>query len=161
MGGGSLAPFAENGTGGRRAAYVRSLVLRQPEITLTLEESASSRAAECERAMFQRFDESAKRALLLSRRIANRDGAAVVEPHHISLALQVAIPEASGLPIEEAHEDYQKIIFSLASKRSLAYAAHECERLRERLISPTHILIGLDREQHGDSIHSPLPETHA
>jgi hypothetical protein len=116
-----------------------------------------------QRGMSERFDESAKKALLLSRKIASRDGAAVVEPHHLLLALQVVIPEVFGClselardsPIEEPTTQYQDVIFSHASKRSLACAAGECERLNQRLISPTHILTGLHREQHGDVASEP------
>jgi hypothetical protein len=81
---------------------------------------------------------------------------AAIEPHHIVLALRMIAPElfnsadiepVGGLPIDESAAELQALVLSHAAKRSLAYAAHECERAIQRLISPAHILIGICREQ--------------
>jgi hypothetical protein len=51
------------------------------------------------------------------------------------------------LLIGEPTAEIRAPIYSLASKRSLAYAASECEAAKQNLISQVHMLVGIYREQ--------------
>ncbi len=93
--------------------------------------------------MFERFDQSAKQALVLSGRIAYERGRAAVELDDLALALEDGAPDTP----QPASEEEQPILrFSHSSKRALAYAAEESEK-RRSLVSPAHLRIGIRREQ--------------
>ena len=118
--------------------------------------------------MFERFTESARRALFFARYEVSQLGATSIEPEHILLALtretkgivacilelsQVS-PDRIRSEIESRSAFRQKIAtsveipFSAETKRVLQFTTEEADRLRHSYIGTEHLLLGLLREEH-------------
>ena len=116
--------------------------------------------------MFERYTEKARRVIFFARYEASEFGSAWIEPHHLLLGLlrdswDVVEPflksRDRGLAIrKEIEQRFPRqartatsvdLPLSHESKRVLAYAAEEAERLRHHSIGTLHLLLGLLREQ--------------
>jgi ATP-dependent Clp protease ATP-binding subunit ClpA len=116
--------------------------------------------------MFERYSEKARRVIFFARYEASQFGSPLIEPHHLLLGLlreswDVVEPflksRDRGLAIfKEIEQRFSRqapiatsvdLPLSHESKRVLAYAAEEAERLRHRHIGALHLLLGLLREQ--------------
>jgi ATP-dependent Clp protease ATP-binding subunit ClpC len=112
--------------------------------------------------MFERYTDTARRVIYSARFFASESGSGCIEPEHILLAILREEPnvfrpwlrsdneyEALRLELEgratgqEKIPDSVDIPLSAASKRVLAHAAEETERLRHENIQPSHLLAGL------------------
>jgi ATP-dependent Clp protease ATP-binding subunit ClpC len=114
--------------------------------------------------MFERYTESARRALFFSRYEASQLGSISIDPEHLLLgllrdsralsALTRVSPEGLRQEIEKAVVFKEKlstsveIPFTDASKRVLQFAAEEADGLRHQHIGTEHLLLGLLREEH-------------
>ena len=117
--------------------------------------------------MFERFTERARRTLFFARFEVTQLGATMIEPEHILLGLcrepkglvarifehrGVSTAELS-VEIAERHEfreripTSQEVPFSTETKRVLAYAAEEADRLAHTYIGTEHLLLGVLREE--------------
>jgi ATP-dependent Clp protease ATP-binding subunit ClpC len=115
--------------------------------------------------MFERYTESARRALFCARYEVSQLGATSIEPDHIVLGLiqegkglvgrllahlQVS-PESIRLDIERKHVRREKVSTSVEmpftedTKRALLFAAEESNLLKHSYIAPEHLLLGLVR----------------
>ena len=116
--------------------------------------------------MFERYTEKARRVIFFARYEASEFGSAWIEPHHLLLGLlrdswDVVEPflksRDRGVAIrKEIEQRFPRqartatsvdLPLSHESKRVLAYAAEEAERLRHHSIGTLHLLLGLLREQ--------------
>jgi ATP-dependent Clp protease ATP-binding subunit ClpC len=117
--------------------------------------------------MFERYTESARRALFFARYEASHLGAISIEVEHILLGLireheglvsQVlqlarASPADIRTEIESRAVFQQKIAtsveipFTISTQRVLNFAAEEADRLLHTHIGPEHLLLGLLREE--------------
>lgn len=117
--------------------------------------------------MFERYREDAKRAIFFARWEAQQSGSAYIEPKHILLGLiHDADSKANQLLALSAYEEtFRKqlgfsasvqsskavdVPLSNSSKRVLAYAAQEADRLASMPIGTEHLLLGLLRETKSD-----------
>jgi ATP-dependent Clp protease ATP-binding subunit ClpC len=116
--------------------------------------------------MFERYTEKARRVIFFARYEASQFGIPTIETEHLLLGvlredktlthrlLSGSQPEAIRKQIEDATTKGQHIATSVdlplsnESKRVLAYAAEEAERLAHRHIGTEHLLLGLLREEH-------------
>lgn len=114
--------------------------------------------------MFERYTEKARRVIFFARYEASQFGSPYIETEHLLLGILRAdaalsrrlLPNASfgelHKEIEARTTSYQKIPTSVdmplsnESKRVLAHAAEEAERLRDKHIGSEHLLLGLLRE---------------
>jgi len=120
--------------------------------------------------MFERFDEQARRTLFYARYEASRLGSRSIENEHLLLGLireskGPAAKVLSGLPLVDIRKELEsnrthervsesvEIPFSAPTKRVLAYASDEADRLAHRHIGTEHLLLGLMRD---DSIPSAI-----
>lgn len=117
--------------------------------------------------MFERYTEGARRVICFARAEASVFGSPKIETEHLLLGLiredsqtQELLGEAGVTVVRErvaaAYPPPRKILptpvdlpLSHQSKRALAYAAEEAERLRDRMIAAPHLLLGLLRERQG------------
>jgi Clp amino terminal domain, pathogenicity island component len=117
--------------------------------------------------MFERFTEKARRVIFFGRYEAVQFGSPYIETEHLLLGLiredkriSYNVLSTSGvLSIRKAIEDHSgeqprtalsvDLPLSNGSKRVLAYAAEEAERLAHRHIGTEHLLLGLIREKGG------------
>jgi len=114
--------------------------------------------------VFERYREDARRAIFFSRWEAHRSNSTNIEPKHILLGLtHDADSKANQLfGLSACTEDLRSLLgvhasaqpstsvdlpLSNPSKRVLAYAAEEAERLDSRSIGTEHLLLGLLREK--------------
>jgi ATP-dependent Clp protease ATP-binding subunit ClpC len=121
--------------------------------------------------MFERYSENAKRAIFFARWEAQQSGSAYIEPKHILLGLtHDADSKANQLfGLSACTEDLRSLLgvhasaqpstsvdlpLSNPSKRVLAYAVEEADRLRSTPIGSEHLLLGLLREK-----ESSVPKT--
>jgi hypothetical protein len=125
--------------------------------------------------MFERYTEQARRVIFFARYEASQFGSPYIETEHLLLGIMRAnavlsrqlLPNTSMQALHneiEAHTtNYQTIPTSVEiplsneSKRVLAYAAEEADRLREKHIGSEHLLLGLLRESRSlaaDLLHS-------
>jgi len=123
--------------------------------------------------MFERFNESAQRVVLLSRNTAQRLGGAAIEPPHVLLALLHQAPELfrpwldSDEKLETLREkleadgrgltptaDREDITLGREAHSLLAYGAAEADRLGHAEVGPEHMLAGLLRS--GDPVTQAL-----
>jgi ATP-dependent Clp protease ATP-binding subunit ClpC len=113
--------------------------------------------------MFERYDESARRVLFLSRYAASELGSPSIETEHVLLGLLREPTGPAGrilgaLPLD-IYKDLKdraagreklpasvEIPFSAGSKRVLRFAMEEADRLMHLHIGPEHLLLGLLRE---------------
>lgn len=115
--------------------------------------------------MFERYTETARRAIFFARYEAGEWGSEYIEPEHLLLGLlQEARPLLTTLLLPSVGVDDLKhslegsltrgektatsvdLPLSHPSKRILAYAAEEAERLANKHIGPEHLLLGMLRE---------------
>lgn len=117
--------------------------------------------------MFERFTEQARRTIFFARYEASNLGVTFIETEHLLLGLlrqdkrlavrflhsaelldsiREQIKDDSVLPRISTSVDMP---LSHESKRVLAYAAEEMERLNHRHIGTEHLLLGLLREENG------------
>src|SRR6266581_3912743 len=111
--------------------------------------------------MFERYTEKTRRTIFFARYEANQYGSPYIESEHLLLGLmredkrwtvlqqQVArrqIESRSGSPKISTAVD---LPLSTESKRVLAFAAEEADRLGHRHIGTEHLLLGLLREKDG------------
>lgn len=109
--------------------------------------------------MFERYTEKARRTIFFSRYEASQYGSRYIETEHLLLGLmredtrwtklqqQVArkqVESRSGSPKISTATD---LPLSTESRRVLAFAAEEAERLGHRHIGTEHLLLGLLREK--------------
>ena len=113
--------------------------------------------------MFERYTEKARRVIFFARYEASQLGSPYIETEHILLGLlreDKRLPlrlkledggtirseiEARGTKLERIHTSVD-LPLTNESKRVLAYAAEEAERLEYRHIGTEHLLLGLLRE---------------
>jgi ClpA/ClpB-like protein len=114
--------------------------------------------------MFERYDESARRAIFYAAKEA-RAGSAYVEPEHLLLGVMRASEPAASSALElygleqelragratsgQAAPSTADIPLANASKRIVAYAAEEAARLNSWEIHCGHLLLGILREADG------------
>jgi hypothetical protein len=118
--------------------------------------------------MFERYTEKARRVIFFARYEASQFGSPYIETEHLLLGLLretntlISKLEANGTSAEDIRENVasrttlgEKIPTSVdlplsnASKRVLAYAAEEAERLDHSHIGSEHLILGLLREEDG------------
>ena len=117
--------------------------------------------------MFERYRDETRRAIFFARWEAQQSGSAYIEPEQILLALtHDADSKANQLFSLSAHaQDFREqlkprssiklsssVDFPLSnpSKRVLAYAAEEANKLVSKSIGTEHLLLGLLREKKSD-----------
>jgi ATP-dependent Clp protease ATP-binding subunit ClpC len=117
--------------------------------------------------MYQRYAEETRRAIFFSVWEARQAGSAYVEPGHLLLSLTHDIDnKANQLFSLTTHaENFRKQVklhssakstssvdlpLSNPSKRVLAYATEEADRLASTPIGTEHLLLGLLREKQSD-----------
>src|SRR5690242_21875367 len=113
--------------------------------------------------MFERYTEKARRVIFFARYEASQFGSPYIETEHLLLGI---IREDKGLAMRflrsgaasirtqvESQTTFRKSIstsvdlpLSNESKRVLAYAAEEAERLPHKHIGTDHLFLGLSRE---------------
>ena len=122
--------------------------------------------------MFERYTENARRAVFFSREEASRVGSSCIEAEHLLLGVMRScereLNELLNLGILEgalradlaatAQRDTTSdrldfLPLSNQSKRTLAYAAEEAERLNSTEISSGHLLLGILRESESVASH--------
>jgi ATP-dependent Clp protease ATP-binding subunit ClpA len=117
--------------------------------------------------MFERYTESARRALFFARYEVTARGATSIDTEHLLLGLlrqpkgliarlfaesnvsPAALQEAIEAPLEvrERLSTSVEVPFSAETQRALQYAAEEADRLLHSYIGTEHLLLGLLREQ--------------
>jgi ATP-dependent Clp protease ATP-binding subunit ClpC len=114
--------------------------------------------------MFERYTESARRALFFARYESSQLGSISIEPEHLLLGLlrdSRAVSTLTQVSVEELRKDIEKSVvftekistsveipFSEAAKHVLQFAAQEADALRHKHIGTEHLLLGLLREEH-------------
>src|SRR6266545_4562939 len=126
----------------------------------------SQTALTTERRMFERYTEKARRVIFFARYEASQFGAPAIEPEHLLLGLMREDKTLTGrffpraqVSIESIRKEIEgrtllreKISTSVElplapeTKRVLAYAHEESDRLQHRHIGTEHLLLGLLRE---------------
>lgn len=117
--------------------------------------------------MFERYTEKARRVIFFARYEALQYGSLVISPEHILLGLMREdktmsarfFPFRSGLTVDAIRREVESRIvlrekmpqsaelhLAPETKRILAFAHEESERLRSRTIGTEHLLLGLLRE---------------
>ncbi len=127
----------------------------------------SQTALTTERRMFERYTEKARRVIFFARYEASQFGAPAIEPEHLLLGLMREDKTLTGrffpraqVSIESIRKEIEgrtllreKISTSVElplapeTKRVLAYAHEESDRLQHRHIGTEHLLLGLLREE--------------
>jgi ATP-dependent Clp protease ATP-binding subunit ClpC len=116
--------------------------------------------------MFERYTKRASRTIFSARYIAGQTGSWAIETEHLLLGLLKedqslarrflgspwALDEVWGqvsqsIPAPEEPAGHFDLKLSTVSKRVLAFAAEEAERLSNRHIGTEHLLLGLLREE--------------
>src|SRR5450432_4946918 len=115
--------------------------------------------------MFERYTEKARRVIFFARYEASQFGSPYIETEHLLLGIlredkplvQQCLPrdasETIRLAVEELTTKREKVSTSVdlplsqPSKRVLAYAAEESERLKQKEIGTEHLLLALLREE--------------
>ena len=123
--------------------------------------------------MFQRYTEQARRVIFFARYEASQFGSPFIETEHLLLGflrvdialsrrlLRTTSGEALRKEVEARTTTGKKILTSVdmplsnESKRVLAYAAEEAERLKNKHIGSEHLLLGMLREK-GSCAADPL-----
>ena len=126
--------------------------------------------------MFERYTEKARRIIFFARYEGSQTGSEYIEPGHLLLgviredkplasrALNAVSDEIEGLRRQLTRAGAQKIStsvdmpLSFSSKRVLAYAAEESERMNHEHIDTVHVLMGLVREN--DPVITPFLKNH-
>jgi ATP-dependent Clp protease ATP-binding subunit ClpC len=117
--------------------------------------------------VFERYTESAKRALFFARYEASELGGIAIETEHLLLGLireshgwVPRILAQSNVTAESLRKDLEgrsifrekiatsvEMPFSAEAKRALAFAAEEADRLRHNYIGTEHMFLGLLRDE--------------
>ena len=112
--------------------------------------------------MFERYTEKARRVIFFARYEASQFGCSCIETEHLvlgvlregkALANQFLASEAVRHSITQRRKPDLKVSTSVdlplshESKRALAYAAEESERMNHKHIGTVHLLLGLLREE--------------
>jgi hypothetical protein len=115
--------------------------------------------------MFERYTEKARRVIFFARYEASQYGSPYIETEHLLLGIlredkplvQHCLPRGASeeirkkvdalTPTSEKFSTSVDLPLSPSSKRVLAYAADESERLRKKHIGTEHLLLGLLREE--------------
>lgn len=126
--------------------------------------------------MFERYTESARRALFFARYEVSRLGASSIETEHLLLGLMredkgLAAQILAPLPLETIRREIEgrsrfrekistsvEVPFSAQTKRVLNFAAEEADRLLHPYIGPEHALLALLREE--SSVAASILTTH-
>src|SRR5260370_19025164 len=117
--------------------------------------------------MFERYTEKARRVIFFARYEASQFGATAIEPEHLLLGLmredktltkrlfpraQVSIEsvrrEVEGRARLRERISTSELLLAPETKRVLAHAHEESDRLQHRHIGTEHLLLGLLREDH-------------
>lgn len=117
--------------------------------------------------MFERYTEGARRVIFFAREEASAYGSSKIETEYLLLGLIREDPQTRNIlgasaaaevreRVEAAHTRPREALptsgdlpFSHETKRVLAYAAEEAERLRHQMIAAPLLLLGLLREPRG------------
>jgi ATP-dependent Clp protease ATP-binding subunit ClpC len=116
--------------------------------------------------VFERYTESARRALFIARHEASELGGIAIETEHLLLGviesqgLPGRILAMSQVPVETLRSDIEgrsifrekiatsvEMPFSAETQRALTSAAEEADRLGHTYIGPEHLFLGLLREE--------------
>jgi len=119
--------------------------------------------------MFERYSEKARRVIFFARFEASESGSPYIETEHLLLGVlredaYVIANSAAEDRRQTIREELRRSIYSLSperpktptsvdlplsneSKRVLAYASEEAERLQSRVIGSEHLFLGLLREE--------------
>lgn len=112
--------------------------------------------------MFERYTEKARRVIFFARYEASVFGSNYIEPEHLLLALlrDSDVPFLSQVQKSELRTEVERELprqhriatsvdlpLSHESKRILAYAAEEAERLKQQHIRPEHLVAGILRSE--------------
>ena len=116
--------------------------------------------------MFERYTETARRAIFFARYEASQFASPYIETEHLllgvlredkALAHRLLTSYARTEELRQSITSRAKVGPRIATsvdlplshetKRALAYAAEECERLQQKHITPAHLLLGLMREE--------------
>jgi|SRR5688572_23993641 ATP-dependent Clp protease ATP-binding subunit ClpC len=128
--------------------------------------------------MFERYTESARRALFFARYEVCQLGARKIETEHLLLGVSRAARGVVARVLEEADLSTDtlrreiagmtttrgrisasvEIPFSESTKRTLQFAVEEADRLSHRYIGVEHLLLGILREN--DAVAAPLLASH-
>ena len=128
--------------------------------------------------MFERYTESARRALFFARYEVSQLGATSIETEHLLLGVSRAASGVvarvlidAGLSTETLRREIAgraapgeptstsvEIPFSRATKRVLHFAAEEADRLAHAYIGVEHLLLGVLRED--DPVAAPILHSH-
>lgn len=128
--------------------------------------------------MFERYTESARRALFFARYEVCQLGARKIETEHLLLGVSRAARGVVARVLEEADLSTEtlrreiagmtttrgrisasvEIPFSESTKRTLQFAVEEADRLTDRYIGVEHLLLGILREN--DAVAAPLLASH-
>src|SRR6185312_15832474 len=118
--------------------------------------------------MFERYREDARRAIFFSRWEAHRSNCTSIEPKHILLGLTHDADSSKAnqlFGLSASTENFRSLLgvhasplsstwgdipLTNPSKRILAYAAQEADRLGSTPIGTEHLLLGLLREKKSD-----------
>ena len=127
----------------------------------------SRRRAEPAPTMFERYTESARRALFFARYEASELGEMAIETHHLLLGVlrertgvTAGVLDLEHVSAEEIRSDVEsrtsffrdkvptsvEIPFTEVTKRVLQFSAEEADRLEHGYIGTEHLLLGLLRE---------------
>jgi ATP-dependent Clp protease ATP-binding subunit ClpC len=114
--------------------------------------------------MFERYTESARRALFFARYEASQLGSLAIEAEHLLLGLvregavikallpvspdQLRRDVEARVPFQEKISTSVEIPFNAEAKRVLQFAAEEAEALGHAHIGTEHLLLGLLRAEH-------------
>src|SRR5205814_1992402 len=121
----------------------------------------------CGELMFERYTEKARRVIFFARYEASQFGAPAIEPEHLLLglmredksltarflaraqtSLEAIRKEIEGrAPLREKISTSVELPLAPETKRVLAYAHEESDRLQHRHIGTEHLLLGLLREE--------------
>jgi len=117
--------------------------------------------------MFERYTEKARRVIFFARYEASQFGSPHIETEHVLLGILREDKNLTARFLKPAQVDSIRpqietlsgrnapsatsidLPLSNESKRVLAYAAEEAERMENRHIGPEHLLLGLLREENG------------
>lgn len=114
--------------------------------------------------MFERYTEKARRAIFFSRHEAGQSKSNAIEPAHVMLGVlrgsrdlreRLGLPEGFVERLRALSTDAGRkrvagsvdVPFSDPSKRALAYAAEEADKLGHKTIETAHLFLGLVREE--------------
>ncbi len=128
--------------------------------------------------MFERYTESARRALFFARYEVSQLGASTIEAEHLLLGVSRAasgvvarVLSDAGLSTETLHLEIAgrsafgeristsvEIPFSHSTQGALHFAAEEADRLAHAYIGVEHLLLGVLRED--DPVAAPILQSH-